>query len=85
MSFLSLGKAIRFPAYGGETTSQALLRFLVQRMLFAETAVFVHLQAVGIVFLVLDGIVVALLAVAAGQCDAHPHDRSLLMCVYTKK
>jgi hypothetical protein len=36
-------------------------------MLLAEAAVFVHLHTVRVIFLVLHGIVVALLAIAAGQ------------------
>jgi hypothetical protein len=36
-------------------------------MLLAEAAVLVHLETIGIVLLVLDGIVIALLALAARQ------------------
>jgi hypothetical protein len=43
-------------------------------MLFAEPAVFVHLKPVGIVFLVLHGVVVALFALCAGQGNFDSHD-----------
>ena len=44
-----------------------LLRLLVRGVLLAEAAVLVHLKTVGIVLLVLHGIVIALLALGAGQ------------------
>lgn len=50
-----------------------LAGFLVDRVLLAEAAVLVHLQAIGVVALVLLGVVVALLALAAGQGDLHSH------------
>ena len=50
-----------------------LLRFLMKRMLAAETAVFLEFKSVGIVFLVLLGIVVSLLALTARQCDLNSH------------
>ena len=50
-----------------------LLGFLVKRMLAAETAVLVELKPIGIVFLVLLGIVVSLLALTARQCDLNSH------------
>ena len=42
-----------------------LLGFLVQRVLAAESAVLLELESVGVVLLVLHGVVVSLLAVAA--------------------
>ena len=42
-------------------------------MLLAEAAVLVHLQAIGAVFLVFHGVVVALLALGAGQGDFNSH------------
>ena len=48
-------------------TKPVLLGLLVAGVLLAEAAVLVHLQTVGIVLLVLHGIVIALLALAAGQ------------------
>ena len=42
-------------------------------MLFAELAVLVHFKSVGIVLFVLLGIVVALLALSAGQCYLYSH------------
>ena len=51
-------------------------------VLLAETAVLVHLQTIGIVLLILDGIVIALLAVLAGQRNLNTlircHSRHLL-------
>ena len=44
-----------------------LLGFLMAGMLLAETAILAHLKTVGIVLLVLHGIVIALLALAACQ------------------
>ena len=43
-------------------------------MLAAETAVLAELQAVGVVLLVFEGIVIPLLALAAGQRDLNAHD-----------
>ena len=45
----------------------------MERVLVAETAVLVHLKSVGIVFLVLLGLVVSLLALAARQGDLYSH------------
>jgi hypothetical protein len=42
-------------------------------MLAAEAAVLFHLQPVRVIFLVLFGVVVALLALGAGQNDLHSH------------
>ena len=55
-----------------------LAGFLVARMLIAEAAILGHLQTIGIVLLVLHGIVVALLALAAGQRDLYAHVSHLL-------
>ena len=41
----------------------------MKRVLFAETAVFVQLDAIGGVFLVLHGVVIALFALGASQHD----------------
>lgn len=46
-------------------------------MLLAESAILVHLQPVGVVFLFLHRVVVALLALGAGKCDLDSHDRHL--------
>ena len=51
----------------------SLFRLPMERMLSAESAVFVHLQPVRIVFLFLHGIVIALLALCAGKCDLNSH------------
>ena len=55
-------------------------------MLLAETAVLVHLQTVRVVFLVLDGIVIALRAILAGQRNLNAligcHRRHLLLKVW---
>ena len=52
-------------------------------MLLAEAAILVHLKAIGIVLLVLDGIVIALLALGAGQRNLNAligcHLRHLLL------
>ena len=42
-------------------------------MLTAEAAILIHLESVGIVFLVLLRIVVTLLALAAGESDLYSH------------
>ena len=42
-------------------------------MLLAEPAVLVHLKSVRVVLLVLDSVVVALLALGAGQGDLYSH------------
>ena len=46
----------------------------MQSMLAAETAVFVHLETVGIILLVLLRLVVSLLALTARQCDLNSHN-----------
>ena len=45
----------------------------MQSMFSAETAVFLHLESVGIVFLVLLCVIVALLALAARESDLNSH------------
>jgi hypothetical protein len=50
-----------------------LLRLAVNRVLLAETAVLLHLKTIGVVLLVLRGVVVALLALGAGQSDFNGH------------
>ena len=45
----------------------------MQSVLVAETAVLVHLKSVGIVLLVLLGLVVSLLALAAYQGNLNSH------------
>ena len=47
-------------------------------MLAAETAVFLHLDAVGGILLVLHGVVVSLLAFRTSECDFYAHERHLL-------
>jgi hypothetical protein len=47
-----------------------LLRFLVQGVFAAETAILVELKSVGVVLFVLFGIVVSLLAFGARQSDS---------------
>ena len=45
----------------------------MEGMLAAEAAVLVELETIGIVLLVLEGVVVPLLALGAGQCDLDAH------------
>ena len=45
----------------------------MQSVLTAKSAVFVHLKSVGVVFLVLLGVIVPLLADRAGKCDLVSH------------
>lgn len=47
-------------------------------MLTAEAAILIHLESVGIVFLVLLRIVITLLALRAGESDLYSHVRHLL-------
>ena len=58
-------------------------------MLLAETAVLMHLQTIGIVLLVLDGVVIALLAILAGERNLNAlircHCRHLLYEVWVFK
>ena len=44
-----------------------LSRFLVARVLLAEAAILIHFQTIRIVLLILDGVIVALLALAARE------------------
>ena len=53
--------------------SSVLLGFPVERVLFAESAILVHLQPIGRVFLVLLGVVVALFALRARKGDLDSH------------
>ena len=45
----------------------------MKRVLTAETAVFVHFQTVGRILFVLHGVIVALLALVASECDLYSH------------
>jgi hypothetical protein len=45
----------------------------VKSVLLAELAVLIHLKSVRVILLVLLGVVVALLALCAGQCDLNSH------------
>ena len=47
-------------------------------MLSAESAILLHFEAIGIVFLVLHGVVVSLLAFRTSECDFNAHERHLL-------
>jgi hypothetical protein len=51
-----------------------LLGFFVQSVLFAESAVLVHLKPVGVVFLIFDCIVIALFALGTSQSNFNSHD-----------
>jgi hypothetical protein len=51
----------------------------VKRVLLAETAILVHFQPIGVVFLVFHGVVVALLAIGAGKGNLDSHIRLLLL------
>ncbi len=42
-------------------------------VLLAKSAVLVHLESVGIVFLVLHSVVISLLALCACHCDLYAH------------
>ena len=52
-------------------------------MLFAESAVLVHFKSVGIIFLILHGIVVSLLAFAACKCDLNSHIGTSVLILYS--
>ena len=61
-----------------------LTGFLMNRMLFAETAVFPHLNTIRIIPFILHRVVVPLLALGTGQHDFHTysclrHTRHLLL------
>ena len=45
----------------------------MQGVLAAEAAVLHELDAIGVVLLVLEGVVIPLLAFGAGQCDLYAH------------
>ena len=47
-------------------------------MLLAESAILLHLKAIGVILLVLHGVVVSLLAFVASERDLHSHCRHLL-------
>ena len=53
-----------------------LAGLLVRRMLLAETAVLAHFDTVRVVALILHRVVIALLALRAGQCDLHANTSS---------
>mgnify|MGYP003527864719 CR=1 FL=1 len=53
-----------------------LAGFLMSRMLLAETAVLAHFDTVRIVALILHRVVIALLALRAGQRDLHANTSS---------
>ena len=53
-------------------------------MLPAETAILVELETIGIILLVLEGIVISLLALAASQRDLNAHGFNLLR-IFTSK
>ena len=46
-----------------------LSRFLVARVLLAEAAILIHFQTIRIVLLILDGVIVELLALAASESN----------------
>ena len=64
------------PFYG--VTCTALLRLGMDSMLPAESAILLHLKAIGVILLVLHGVVVSLLAFVASERDLHSHCRHLL-------
>jgi hypothetical protein len=50
-------------------------------MLTAETAELFHFKSVGVIFLILDRVVVSLLAFAASECDLYSHiGTSVIFC-----
>ena len=52
------------------------------RMFFAKLAVFVELQAIRVIFLVLIGLIVALLALGTSQRDCVTHAAHLFNRIY---
>ena len=54
------------------------------RVTLAETAVLLHLDPVGMRLLILCGIIVAVLALRAGQCDSRTHDSTSLYGIKKK-
>ena len=59
-----------------------LLGFPVRRMLSAETAILAQLDAIRGVLLVFLGVIVALLALGAGQRDFDSHDGTSVTAVF---
>lgn len=59
--------------FSHEATSFLLLRFAVQRVLAAETAVLVHFQTIRIILLVFVCVIVSLLALGAGERNFNAH------------
>ena len=55
-----------------------LLGLGMKGMLSAESAILLHFEAIGIIFLVLHGVVVSLLAFRTSECDFYAHERHLL-------
>lgn len=50
-------------------------------MLTAETAELFHFKSVGVIFLILDRVVISLLAFAASECDLYSHiGTSVIFC-----
>ena len=58
--------------------SDVLLRLTVHGLLLAESAILFQFDTVGVVFLVLHGVVVSLLAFIASERDLNSHVRHLL-------
>ena len=56
-----------------QASKSVLLRLFMRRMLFAELAVFVEFQTIRVVLLVFIGLVVAVFANCAGQCNCVTH------------
>jgi hypothetical protein len=56
----------------------------VNGVLPAEFAIFIHFETIGIIFLILDRIVIALLAFGAGYRNLHSHDLNLFRCCSQK-
>jgi hypothetical protein len=57
----------------------------MQSMLFAEFAVFVHFNPVGVIFFILHGVVISLLAFGALQSYLISHFKNLLKFFNVKK
>ena len=50
-------------------------------MLTAETAELFHLKSVGVIFLILDRVVISLLTFTASECDLYSHiGTSVIFC-----
>ena len=52
----------------------------MKSVLTTETAVLVHFKSVGVVFLILLGLIVALLALCANHCDFDSHFGTSIIC-----